>query len=58
MLPHGASGLFRFAKIVSLKRYSTLRYISTIRYLKTALAIGGLNALVTAYNAISLFLYK
>ena len=44
MLPHGASGLFRFAKIVSLKRYSTLRYISTIRYLKTALAIGGLNS--------------
>ena len=44
MLPHEASGLFRFAKIISLKRYNTLRYISTIRYLKTALAIGGLNA--------------
>ena len=44
MLPHGASGLFWFDKIVSLKRYSTLHYISTIRYLKTALAIGGLNA--------------
>ena len=45
MLPHRASGLFRFAKIVSLKRYSTLRYyISTIQYLKTALAIGSLNA--------------
>ena len=44
MLPHGAADLFRFAKIVSLKRYSTLRYISTIRYLKTALARGSIKA--------------
>ena len=44
MLPHESSGLLRFAKIVSLKLYSTLRYISTIRYLKTALEIGSLNA--------------
>ena len=44
MLPHRASDLFRFAKIISLKQYNTLRYINTIRYLKTALAIDGLNA--------------
>ena len=45
MLPHGSSGLFMFVKIVSLKLYSTLRYISTIQqYRKTVLAIGSLNA--------------
>ena len=44
MLSHGASGLFRFAKIVSLKRYSTLRYISTIQDIDCASNICGLNA--------------
>ena len=44
MLPHGSSGLFRFDTIVSLKLYSTLRYISTIQeYPKTAIAIDTLN---------------
>ena len=44
MLSHGASGLLRFVKIVSLKLYSTLRYTSTIhKYRKTVLAIGSLN---------------
>ena len=45
MLSHGSSGLFRFVQIVSLKLYSTLRYIITIKlYLKTALGIGSVNA--------------